>query len=217
MGERIKKAVTASLPSALRSRESMGVCFLQGLSYSEFLKTQVPGIVPGEIVDARGKTIGRHDGCAFYTIGQKRGLRTDSGEPVVVTGIDAAAEPGDRRSDADLYRRLTVREFCAADPQRRPTRKPYGSKYGAWAATRRVTRASESTGSRCSSNSANRPGPRPRGQPVVSTTATWSSEEASSPTAGGKTLRKSVNPIVPVTFYAAAKPRSEKFLVNLHR
>lgn len=33
MGERIKKAVTASLPSALRSRESMGVCFLQGLSY----------------------------------------------------------------------------------------------------------------------------------------------------------------------------------------
>ena len=119
MGERIKKAVTASLPSALRSRESMGVCFLQGLSYSEFLKTQVPGIVPGEIVDARGKTIGRHDGCAFYTIGQKRGLRTDSGEPVVVTGIDAARNRVTAGCDADLfYRRLTVREFCAADPQR---------------------------------------------------------------------------------------------------
>ena len=108
MGERIKKAVTASLPSALRSRESMGVCFLQGLSYSEFLKTQVPGIVPGEIVDARGKTIG-----------QKRGLRTDSGEPVVVTGIDAARNRVTAGCDADLfYRRLTVREFCAADPQR---------------------------------------------------------------------------------------------------
>ena len=97
----------------------MGVCFLQGLSYSEFLKTQVPGIVPGEIVDARGKTIGRHDGCAFYTIGQKRGLRTDSGEPVVVTGIDAARNRVTAGCDADLfYRRLTVREFCAADPQR---------------------------------------------------------------------------------------------------
>ena len=71
MGERIKKAVTASLPSALRSRESMGVCFLQGLSYSEFLKTQVPGIVPGEIVDARGKTIGRHDGFSYTDLQNK--------------------------------------------------------------------------------------------------------------------------------------------------
>lgn len=119
MGEKIKKEVTAGLPPDRRPRESMGVCFLRGLSCAEFLRAQAPEIVPGEIVNARGETIGRHDGCAFYTIGQKRGLRADSGEPVVVTGIDAARNRLIAGCDDDLlYRRLIVREYRTSDPQR---------------------------------------------------------------------------------------------------
>lgn len=71
------------------SRESMGLCFLQGRSYREFLSERTPGLVQkGDIVDLNGRIVGRHDGVAFYTIGQKRGLDVEiSG--VAVVGINA--------------------------------------------------------------------------------------------------------------------------------
>lgn len=70
-------------------RESMGLCFLQGRSYRDFLIENCGDVVRcGDIVDTEGRKVGRHDGVAFYTIGQKRGLDMElSG--VAVVGINA--------------------------------------------------------------------------------------------------------------------------------
>ena len=109
--------------------------------------------------------------------------------------------------DADLfYRRLTVREFCAADPQRLTDSQTVRVKI------RGVGRNPEGYARvRIDGQSLLVELREPAWAPSFSTTATWSSEEASSPTAGGKTLRKSVNPIVPVTFYALRSPGLKNF------
>jgi tRNA-specific 2-thiouridylase len=44
---------------------------------------------PGPIYDLHGKTLGRHRGLAFYTIGQRKGLGITSQEPLHVVKIDA--------------------------------------------------------------------------------------------------------------------------------
>ena len=40
-------------------------------------------------MDSSGKVLGRHDGVAFYTVGQRRGLRVASGKRLYVIAIDA--------------------------------------------------------------------------------------------------------------------------------
>jgi len=45
---------------------------------------------PGDIVDAEGRTLGRHRGIHHYTIGQRRGLGISSGpEPLYVWSLDS--------------------------------------------------------------------------------------------------------------------------------
>ncbi len=44
---------------------------------------------PGPIYDLNGKTLGRHRGLAFYTIGQRKGLGLTAPEPLHVLKIDA--------------------------------------------------------------------------------------------------------------------------------
>ncbi len=62
------------LPSA-DAPESQDLCFLGGRDYRDFLSEYVPQVVqPGEIVDRQGKVLGSHNGLAFYTIGQRKGL-----------------------------------------------------------------------------------------------------------------------------------------------
>lgn len=75
--------------------ESMGVCFLAGGDYRNFLSDRVKktGGRGGEIVDTSGRTVGRHGGIHSYTVGQRKGLgiKTESpeSEPMYVVGIDA--------------------------------------------------------------------------------------------------------------------------------
>ncbi len=59
--------------------ESMGVCFLKGRPYSEFV-----GETPsGEIVDKCGVVMGYHSGISNYTVGQKRGEGIPSGSSII--------------------------------------------------------------------------------------------------------------------------------------
>ena len=46
---------------------------------------------PGNIVDSRGKVLGRHTGIWNYTIGQRKGLGIAFSEPLYVIGLDKAA------------------------------------------------------------------------------------------------------------------------------
>jgi tRNA-specific 2-thiouridylase len=66
-------ARSAGLPVA-EKKDSTGICFIGERPFAEFLAQYVPP-APGAIVDERGREIGRHDGLAYYTLGQRHGLR----------------------------------------------------------------------------------------------------------------------------------------------
>lgn len=68
-------------------RESMGVCFLQGRPYVEFLERAGVSMAEGDIVYEDGSRCSRHNGIARYTIGQKRGVGLTEGYRVI--DIDA--------------------------------------------------------------------------------------------------------------------------------
>jgi len=75
-----QRAAGLGLPNAQRD-ESQEVCFIPGNDYREFLKREWPALIePGEFVDKDGNTLGMHEGIAFYTIGQRRGLNVSSSD-----------------------------------------------------------------------------------------------------------------------------------------
>lgn len=68
--------------------ESQEICFVSTKNYRDYLRVHDPASLrPGPIVDFDGKTVGRHEGMAFYTIGQRRGLGIASSRPVFVAEI----------------------------------------------------------------------------------------------------------------------------------
>jgi len=70
------KLPTAEIP------ESQEVCFVQDET-NDFLKKYLK-TKPGEIIDIKGKKMGKHEGLWFYTIGQRRGLKVPQGPYYVV-------------------------------------------------------------------------------------------------------------------------------------
>jgi tRNA-specific 2-thiouridylase len=60
------------LPNAAK-RDSTGICFIGERPFREFLNRYLDH-TPGPIEDAQGRTIGRHVGLSFYTLGQRQGL-----------------------------------------------------------------------------------------------------------------------------------------------
>jgi len=73
-----KMALQNGLKETAQKQESMGVCFLGGTNYRDFLEEKHTKkeltINHGDIVDETGKTLGQHPGLPFFTIGQKKGL-----------------------------------------------------------------------------------------------------------------------------------------------
>ena len=72
--------------------DSQEICFVPEDDYVALLREKAPeALRSGEIVNSAGDMVGRHDGYARYTIGQRRGLGIAAGEPMYVTHIDPAA------------------------------------------------------------------------------------------------------------------------------
>lgn len=71
--------------------ESQDICFVPSSGYKQFIRKRVgdSAFVPGDFIDETGKVVGRHEGIANYTIGQREGLGS-FGRPVYVTKIDRA-------------------------------------------------------------------------------------------------------------------------------
>jgi tRNA-specific 2-thiouridylase len=77
------------LPTASR-KDSQDLCFLAGEDYRNFLQRNAAEMLkPGEIVSRDGNPLGRHDGLANYTIGQRKGLGLASPVPLYVLGKNA--------------------------------------------------------------------------------------------------------------------------------
>lgn len=54
-------------------KDSTGICFIGKRNFKEFISRYVP-YHPGDFVTTEGKVIGQHDGVAYYTLGQRKGL-----------------------------------------------------------------------------------------------------------------------------------------------
>lgn len=75
----------------LQKRESQEICFVPNNDYRTFLNEHVnlknKHIKKGNFVTTEGKIVGQHNGIAFYTIGQRKGLGVALGEPYYIVNI----------------------------------------------------------------------------------------------------------------------------------
>lgn len=97
-------------------QESQEICFVTQGDYREFLRQEAPEARnPGPFLNGKAEVIGEHEGVAYYTIGQRRGLGISSsagGERLYVVDINAARNEITLGSDQDLYfESLTVRDL----------------------------------------------------------------------------------------------------------
>ena len=95
-------AAAAGLPNASKP-DSQDICFIPTGDYREFLRQRTDD-APGDIVDAAGNILGKHDGIQYFTVGQRRGLGLPGGsDPRFVIRL----EPDTRRvvvgPEAGLY------------------------------------------------------------------------------------------------------------------
>jgi tRNA-specific 2-thiouridylase len=71
--------------------DSQDICFVPQGSYAAIVARLRPEAAePGDIVDRNGHVLGRHDGIAHFTVGQRKGLGIASGgRPLYVLNVDA--------------------------------------------------------------------------------------------------------------------------------
>ena len=91
--EEVKKLAKKFKLPVLKARKSVEICFIKTTlgeedksSSSPFAKARVNDFLskylkskPGQIVDVRGKVLGKHRGLHFYTIGQRKGIGLPGG------------------------------------------------------------------------------------------------------------------------------------------
>ena len=69
-------------------KESQEICFVTQGDYRQFLKQHAPqASSPGTFVDETGKELGQHQGVAFYTPGQRKGLGVAGGSRLYVQRV----------------------------------------------------------------------------------------------------------------------------------
>jgi tRNA-uridine 2-sulfurtransferase len=104
-----KEAENLGLPTD-ELKESQEICFVSHGDYRTFIEKEAPAAKkPGAFVDDEGRYLGDHEGIAFYTPGQRRGLGIATGRRLYVQQVQAAtntvvlgAEESLRRSQCDV-------------------------------------------------------------------------------------------------------------------
>jgi tRNA-specific 2-thiouridylase len=68
--------------------DSQDICFVPNGSYARLVERLRPdAFALGDIVDEDGRVLGRHNGIAQFTVGQRKGLGIAAGEPLYVLRI----------------------------------------------------------------------------------------------------------------------------------
>ena len=106
-----QKALSLGLPVA-KKPDSQEICFIPDGDHVHFLRDREVSR-PGDVIDIRGRVLGRHEGLFRYTVGQRHGLGIACHERLYVTAIDPARNTvtvgatEDLRSNALLINHLT--------------------------------------------------------------------------------------------------------------
>ena len=70
--------------------DSQDICFVPNGDYASVIKKFRPeSFQSGKIIDLKGNQIGEHEGIINYTIGQRKGIKIASNNPLYVVNIDA--------------------------------------------------------------------------------------------------------------------------------
>ena len=70
--------------------DSQDICFVPNGDYASVIKKYKPeSFKKGEILDVSGKVVGKHEGIINFTIGQRKGIRIASKEPLYVLNINS--------------------------------------------------------------------------------------------------------------------------------
>ena len=94
LGE-IDKSETRSIAEKLKLNvatkpDSQDICFVPNGDYASVIKKFKPeSFKSGKILDLQGKQLGEHEGIINYTIGQRKGIKIASNNPLYVVNIDA--------------------------------------------------------------------------------------------------------------------------------
>jgi len=118
-----EEAATLGLP-ADELKESQEICFVSHGDYRTFIEKETPEAKkPGPFVDEAGRYLGVHNGIAFYTPGQRRGLGIAAGQRLYVQQVQPAAntvvlgpEESLRRSHCDVSDLNLFRPSLLAEP-----------------------------------------------------------------------------------------------------
>jgi tRNA-specific 2-thiouridylase len=139
IGELTKPEVRAmaarhGLPAASVA-DSQDLCFLAGTDYRSFLGRHAPETnAPGPIVDPHGEELGRHEGLAMYTIGQRKGLGINSAQPMYVLRKETASNTlvvGPAESLGSTELQAENANWVSGKPEREPFRAEVKIRYTA--------------------------------------------------------------------------------------
>lgn len=87
-------------------KDSQEICFVEDGKLKEFLIEKTNGKIAkeGNIVDTKGNILGKHQGLAFYTIGQRKGLGISSEKPIYVLKLDEKTNSIIMGSNEELFK-----------------------------------------------------------------------------------------------------------------
>jgi tRNA-specific 2-thiouridylase len=117
------EAARLNIPVAEKP-DSQDICFVPTGGYADIVaKLRPEATAPGEIVDAGGRVLGRHQGVAHYTVGQRKGLGNAAADGRVVLALDAGRRRVVVGPRAAGTTEITLREInWLIDPPRAPLR-----------------------------------------------------------------------------------------------
>ncbi len=88
--EEVRRIAAEHGLSTAAKKDSTGICFIGKRNFKQFI-SQYLAYTPGNFETLDGKLVGTHDGVAYYTIGQRKGLGIGgAGEAWFVVGKDVA-------------------------------------------------------------------------------------------------------------------------------
>ncbi len=86
-------------------KESQEICFVSQGDYRTFMEREAPeSRKPGWFTDREGRVLGRHDGIAYYTPGQRRGLGIATGQRLYVQRVISETQTVVLGPEEELFR-----------------------------------------------------------------------------------------------------------------